>query len=229
MNERPSWLRLTALGGMTLLFLFAGGLLGIAAFFAGKGDVPNELKLVALIAAGTAVLVVSLAGLASLLIVLGYGDQQEALGMPSGSVRAFMAIMLIALFATLVVWLFGQIDDKDEQTRFAFQVLTTLSTLVVAVAAFYFGTRSVRTAAEAVRGVPGPVIDDLQPSEYSLDASTADPVRFVARGSGLGDPSSVVFSHADPQKELLTATVESSSGVNVRFRVPKTQFRRPEG
>ena len=172
MNERPSWLRLTALGGMTLLFLFAGGLLGIAAFFAEKGDVPNELKLVALIAAGTAVLVVSLAGLASLLIVLGYGDQQEALGMPSGSVRAFMAIMLIALFATLVV----------------------------AVAAFYFGTRSVRTAAEAVRGVPGPVIDDLQPSEYSLDASTADPVRFVARGSGLGDPSSVVSRTPTPER-----------------------------
>ncbi len=33
-----------------------------------------------------------------------------------------------------------------------------------------------------------------------------------------------MFSHADPQKAVLAATVESNSGVNVRFRVPKPSF-----
>jgi hypothetical protein len=42
---------------------------------------------------------------------------------------------------------------------FAKQLLTTMSTLVVALAAFYFGTQATRAAVEAVQGRPGPALE----------------------------------------------------------------------
>jgi hypothetical protein len=116
---------------------------------------------------------------------LGIIDRTQPLGMPPGSIRAIMALILILLFVLLVVFVyfdlarppnsalrglsaqqFGQIPVEqiaassfDAQsgtytvekvaTRsaasndIAKQVITTVSTLVVSISAFYFGAQSV--------------------------------------------------------------------------------------
>jgi hypothetical protein len=85
-------------------------------------------------------------------------------------------------------------EATDESKRFAQQVLTAVSTLVVAVAGFYFGTRSVAVARGAVQFKPA-VIDSMEPSEgskgetdksieiFGKNLSRTKTVKLVAAGS----------------------------------------------
>lgn len=88
-------------------------------------------------------------------------DEHEALGLPKGSIRALIALSLIVIFAIMSIYMQGQlspyyvklangtetfVEPTKAQENFALQTLTTVSTLVVAIAAFYFGTKSVATA-----------------------------------------------------------------------------------
>jgi hypothetical protein len=96
-------------------------------------------------------------------------NRNEALGLPSGSVRALIALSLILIFAIMVIFMQGQLSPKpltyengtimmdqnntiiytevsEAQKDFSLQTLTTVSTLVVALAGFYFGTKSVEVA-----------------------------------------------------------------------------------
>lgn len=63
------------------------------------------------------------------------------------------------------VWL--RSDISDDGKRLAQQLVTTIGTLVVAVAGFYFGSSAVASAASAVRGAAatGPVIEKIDPAE----------------------------------------------------------------
>lgn len=105
----------------------------------------------------------------ALLHHLGLSSENEALGLPKGSVRALIALSLIVIFAIMIIYSQMQLSDSpmknpdgtymtydngsimyfipsEEKKDFSMQTLTTVSTLVVAVAGFYFGTRSVETA-----------------------------------------------------------------------------------
>jgi hypothetical protein len=82
------------------------------------------------------------------LAALNLTDSKEALGLPRGTIRAIIALLLLVMFVIIAVFLYRQlaVDDKDASVRFAEQVLTTISTLVVSIASFYFGTKAVETA-----------------------------------------------------------------------------------
>jgi hypothetical protein len=131
------------------------------------GNMP-EVILTLIVIAGVAGLLASLSMVTVILAALGLSDQKEALGLPKGSVRALIALSLIIIFAIMSLYLYGRLDGTptQEQTRFAQQILTTVSTLVVAVAAFYFGTRSVEAARETVEE---PKIRISPSGEQSLD------------------------------------------------------------
>lgn len=138
---------------------------------------------------------------------IGLSNEDYALGLPEGSVRAVIAIGLVVIFVIVSIFLFGEIEgdkvisrgipkdqinsltgeilsisceeddegvsvcnvvtkvDKTEASQdFAKQILTTVSTLVVAVAGFYFGTRAVSTAKSVV--LPSsPVIRSIKQTE----------------------------------------------------------------
>jgi MFS family permease len=79
---------------------------------------------------------------------LKLADKGEALGLPAGSIRAFMALMLLVVFPVLAVFILNSVPESDRKDL-ATQLLTGVTTLVVAVAAFYFGSKSVETAARA--------------------------------------------------------------------------------
>jgi len=112
-------------------------------------------------------------------------NPNEALGLPRGSVRAIIALSLIIIFAIMAIYMQTQLEShytyvrlpngsisepqwmapNQSQTDFALQTLTTVSTLVVAIAAFYFGS----TAVDVARGGKTAALA-LNPSgEISLD------------------------------------------------------------
>jgi hypothetical protein len=95
-------------------------------------------------------------------------DREEALGLPKGSVRALIALILIIIFAIMVIFMYSDMSVKpltyengtvmsypngtiiwrpqpyEFQIDFGKQVLTTISTLVVAIVGFYFGTKAAK-------------------------------------------------------------------------------------
>jgi hypothetical protein len=94
-------------------------------------------------------------GLSFLVIVLAYlglTTPDAALGMPEGSIRAVIAISLLFLFMILSVFLYVNLAKAGNSSApdIAKQLITTVATLAVSVAGFYFGTSSVAAAAKAV-------------------------------------------------------------------------------
>ena len=189
-------------------------------------------------------IVSSIAALMSVLFILAAGfssmslaDPKQALGLPEGSIRAMIALVLIMVFIIFGIFLFRKvgipdrtylgsviqmsdvktpagtkmpvileaIPDKDkyvisrtdpkskerinpndyyvytaietseEGKRLAQQLITTVGTLVVAIASFYFGTTMASSAAkkereeilagQAVAPASNPVIKDITPKE----------------------------------------------------------------
>lgn len=123
-----------------------------------------EFFLPALLVASVAGLIIALTVVAVVLSALGLGDRRQALGLPEGSVRALIALSLILIFAIIAIYLFRSltpyytkivvdnatqyqlVQPSEDQVKFGQQILTTIATLVVAVAGFYFGTRAVQVA-----------------------------------------------------------------------------------
>jgi preprotein translocase subunit SecG len=165
-----------------------------------------ELNSVVLLIAGfvTVTLILYLGTI--LMTALGMRTPGEALGMPPGSIRALIAMVLILIFAIIGVVVLQQSSVHDvytstgvtqtqidairagggtvlqqdliapepgaspgdaiytvkirpavtpEEHDFALQLLTTVSTLVVAVAGFYFGSRNVEAADRSTRAARG--------------------------------------------------------------------------
>ena len=153
---------------------------------------------------------------------LGLSNKAEALGLPEGSVRALIALSLIVIFAIMVVFMQGElaisplkyengtyITDvngtiqyepvaSEAQVDFSKQVLTTVSTLVVAVAGFYFGTRSV-LAAKAEKERPMLLINPSGSKEWKL----GDPPLIIAIET-FPEDEKVSFKIDDPLKGSIT-------------------------
>jgi IPT/TIG domain len=123
-----------------------------------------------------------IAGVCALLLVLfiiaaGFtamkmNDPQQALGLPEGSIRAMIALMLIIIWIIMSVFLLNVTNGaaaNSDTARMAQQLVTTIGTLVVAVAAFYFGSRSVESATHALAAgngqKPQPVIEHVDPKQ----------------------------------------------------------------
>jgi hypothetical protein len=178
-------------------------------------NISPELTMALAIVLTVAVMMALLFVVAAGFSALGLANKEYALGLPDGSIRALIALILIMVFIVLDIYMFrivgqgtegvaifdspdlietladtdqiiniqevdrgdgrtsyvvayrGQIDEDG--TRLAQQVITTVGTLVVAVAGFYFGSASVgggaAAAAAAAASAAGlsPVIVDFSP------------------------------------------------------------------
>ena len=95
-----------------------------------------------------------------------------------------IALMLIVIWVIMVVFLITVVGNSTADTvatRLAQQVETTIGTLVVAVAAFYFGSWSVESAVSALAAgqrLP-PVIEHVDPSKGDL--GTDSPLTITGR------------------------------------------------
>ncbi|GAF90533.1 unnamed protein product, partial [marine sediment metagenome] len=119
-------------------------------------------------------------GVVSLLIILtliaiafaalGLTEKGQALSLPRGSIRAIIALSLIIIYMITGIFLYKEISIvtdpplSTEAIRFAQQILTTMSTLVVAVSGFYFGSKSVSVDKPAVEPFNIRVISPSKPA-----------------------------------------------------------------
>ena len=148
-------------------------LCNIHSIFPGYGI---ETALAIVVIVGTLVLLSTLTVVAVVFSGLSMGDRNQALGLPEGSVRAIIALSLIIIFVIMAVFMFQGIgpsfielkngtqywnetsfinitapayiprEPTQEQINIAQNIMTTVGTLVVALAGFYFGTRAVQVA-----------------------------------------------------------------------------------
>ncbi len=209
-------------------------------------------------------LIITLAFLAIAFSALGLSDHTQALGLPEGSVRALIALLLIIFFIITSIFLYRQLRDPivesittsytgiseaelaeipveeiisirtktegEERTfdvdrrippieageasqRFAEQILTAVSTLVVSIAAFYFGTRSVAVARGMTTVTSSPVIRSINLTEVRQGDEAKD-VEIL--GKNFDSPKAVKLvcdSKEIPIEEL------SSSETRIRGKV----------
>ena len=116
------------------------------------------LPLLLLVGLGSLLLLIAL--LVTVLDSFDLTDKRHAFGLPDGSMQAIIALSLILIFIISSLFLYSSLPDKiatvDEvaaqnKRELAQQLLTTVGTLAVAVAGFYFGTRSVEAGAAVAR------------------------------------------------------------------------------
>ena len=194
--------------GIPLILIVIAVLLiaGLVAFSGGLVEWP-EFGLPLLAVAGVVILLAILTVMVLIYKQLGLEDRNQALGLPEGTVRAIIALMLIVIFVITAVFLYFnlsdspgvvlegltesqvdaipgneligrevELDDEGQPTDrftvtvfkenrasedFAKQLLTMLSTLVVSISSFYFGSRAV---AEAGTTASVTAVEDITPS-----------------------------------------------------------------
>jgi hypothetical protein len=121
---------------------------------------------------GVSVLTVLLFVMAAAFSSLNLADPHEALGLPQGSVRALIALLLIIIWAIISIFVFrfvafgvGGPNGKasDDGIKLAQQLFTTMSTLVVAVSAFYFGSSTAKARGALAPAHPQPVLLKIVP------------------------------------------------------------------
>ncbi|MBD8024591.1 hypothetical protein [Microbacterium gallinarum] len=189
-NLSASWVISLLIGGFVVI---AAALMGVIAVLSSNDILRPEFTLPLLVIGSVTVLMVGLAATAIVFRRLGLDNPGEAMGLPEGSIRAIIALMLIMIFAVVSVFLISNADTNDRRVitgisgveadkyssseiisrelisgdpsdadsavyevvltagdrasaEMAQQLMTTLGTLVVAIAAFYFGSQSVAAA-----------------------------------------------------------------------------------
>jgi hypothetical protein len=199
---------------------------------------------------GVGALLACLAIVAIVLSALNLSDPKGALGLPDGSVRAIIALSLIIIFIITATYLYSNIAKPTfandavnntviytEQVKFAQQILTTVSTLVVAVAGFYFGTRSAQEA-RGVSGQPSASLRILKPDsrvvELDKTADTELAIELEARGAAIswetppeGDTDGSVVQEK-PGKFTYKRGKEADQIVTLRFCLVDHSEVKPE-
>lgn len=176
---------------------------------------------------------------ASVLNFYGLSNPLEALGLPSGSVRALIALSLILIFALMVIFMANNLDvggfeefpanstvvfEGKEYTSgngtmeifvgpskaavdFSMQVLTTVSTLVVALAGFYFGTRSVAQAQKSTEPPEASLsFDPSSPAELQLEKTPKKPEENTLPITIKTTPENEVITYRQPDQGTIERT-----------------------
>jgi uncharacterized membrane protein YgcG len=172
----------------------------------------SEAGVTILLTSGVIGLLFALAVVAVFFNGLALTDREEALGLPKGSVRAVIALALILIFAVLSVYLYSTIDSTNApKADIAKQLITTVSTLVVAISSFYFGSSAVQQATATViatqpsrrlrvQGPPNPSIKKQTDGSWSPAALSftvqADPGGGSINGSVAGDEADTLTNAA---------------------------------
>ena len=197
-NRRSTEGSVWAIGFAALFSLLLLGAVPVALWGLKKADVyPAEIALAIVLIAAAATLIIVVAMLSVVFNRLQISDSDEAMGLPSGSIRSIIALLLIVLFFISAIYLYssvaqgptpgptrslngitaaqlatlpvgeidrvetrivnnatvydviltGRLPDNQRAGDIAAQLITILATLVTAVAAFYFGANSVKSAA----------------------------------------------------------------------------------
>jgi hypothetical protein len=99
-------------GGAVVLFVLVWSLIKVT----GSGWVNQTVGLPLIMIVGLTVLLIVIGLLTFTFSVVGLSNGGEALGLPDGSVRAIIALMLLVLFAIMAIFLYNSIQSRQIQT-----------------------------------------------------------------------------------------------------------------
>src|SRR3954471_517886 len=147
------WGLIAALGIMLVLVIATGA--ALVWLGSDKDRFPDlrasvALPMLLLVGLGSLLLLITL--LVAVLNSFGLTDKRYPFGLPDGSMQAIIALALILIFIISSLFLYSSLPDTlttatataaRNKQQIAQQLLTTVGTLAVAVAGFYFGTRAV--------------------------------------------------------------------------------------
>jgi hypothetical protein len=233
---------------------------GYLIFSVTKGTADAEIQMGLVVVAAIATMMTLLFVLAAGFSAMNLADGKQPLGLPEGSIRAMISLVLIMVFiifgiylfrivgtgsstfagvyptlpdpksfgekktmnfqknsdGTYDVWLIGEISDDGK--RLAQQLVTTVGTLVVAVAGFYFGstTMSSATAAAAASSGSSPVVSRVTPDQ----SPKGKEITLEISGAGFKAPKAVRLTRGN---ETMSASDILSSATKIRavLRVDK--------
>lgn len=180
-------------GAALLLMLFIVLAITAALVFIGWneerfGALRAAVALPLLLMVGLGSLILLLTTMVAVLQAFGLTDAKKAFGLPDGSIQAVIALSLVLIFVIASLYLYSSLpvsvdeanlDAIQNRREFAQQLLTTVGTLAVAVAGFYFGTRSVETAQGAVGSQAGVIRVVWPPSPVTLDPAPGTELRAI--------------------------------------------------
>ena len=176
-------------------------------------------------------------------------NQNEALGLPPGSIRALIALLLILIWVIVSIFLFTGIGQQNTTTstvtntatnttvtttngaaeaiKFGQQFYTTMSTLVVAIAAFYFGSSTFRSGVNTPGAGPqapaGPTVSGINPTCGPAAGGTSVTITgtsFIgATGVSFGSTAANDFT-VNSDTQITAHSPASSSTVNVTGTTP---------
>lgn len=106
MERVKAWLLLGIVGGGGIAVMAMIFWIGLFIWHVKGGD---ELNLPLIIITGVVFLLVVLGLLTFVFSVMGLANRDEALGLPSGSVRAVIALMLLVVFAIVAIFLYSDV------------------------------------------------------------------------------------------------------------------------
>lgn len=246
---------------LTLFFLLIG-----AGFLINTVVSNTKINITAEVQMGLLV-VVAIAALMTVLFILAAGfssmnltDPKQALGLPEGSIRAMIALVLIMVFILFGIYLFREVGEpvyslietkdykpnaedykpfrvqiepdltdstktkykvysvteiSDDGRRLAQQLITTIGTLVVAVAGFYFGSSSVAAAQMAI-AVSHPVIKDIIPREGVKDQQ----IGLEIVGTDFKSPKTVSL-HRGNEVMFGTEVMSNTTKIQCKIKIDK--------
>ena len=223
-KKRTFWGPLVA--ALLVLLLIIVGLVFVTYVFPIKQP---ELITGLVIVLGLGVLLVLLFILAAGLSSLDSIEKSQAMGLPEGSIRAIITLFLIVVWVVMSIYLFsvvgGQSSNSDA-VKLAQQLFTTLSTLVVAVASFYFGSRSVASAHRASApstATSKPVIRDVKPPSYDQSQGVQE-LNLTIEGMNFRSPKEVRLIQGNA---VMNGIGISSNESNIQCKITDLPNQKP--
>lgn len=126
-----------------------------------------------------------------------------------------------------------QTEKNEESVDIAKQIITTVSTLVVAVAGFYFGSNSVAAATKAATGVGGDIPMVPDPIIYKINPSTGVKKRDITleiKGKNLSSPNEVkLIRNSDTIPCIQVTWNDTMIRCNCKLEIPDDPNKNPAG
>jgi len=187
-----------------------------------KVVVPEQVFVGMQIVLGVGILLVLLMIVAIVYARLDLADPKQALGLPEGTVRALIALILLLVFIICGLWIlrlvgftYYGLTMSADGIKLAQQLITTIGTLVVAVAGFYFGTTAVTAARDSVTSISLPLVRSINPTEGKINDELS--IKIVGKNFRL--PKTVRLVNGS--NEIIgTDVLSSDTEIQCKIKIP---------
>jgi hypothetical protein len=103
-------------GGLIFAFAIVWIVLAVTGVLPNHNPITETISLPLIVIVGVSLLLIAIALVAFTYSVIGLSSAKDALGLPDGSVRAVIALMLLVLFSIMAIFLYNSVAHRGPQT-----------------------------------------------------------------------------------------------------------------